>query len=208
MLLYVVATVMIAAPILAQNPGNPVVRFHTELGDIDVVLLQDIAPNTVANFLRYVNRGAYDDTFVHRSAPNFVIQGGGYRWNNGNVGTIPTDPPVANEFHVSNRRGTLAMAKLSGNPDSATSQWFFNELDSNAGPPANLDTQNGGFTVFGRIIGSAGLSISDAIGAVPISISAPPSASCRYEITPTPTLSRIPTSFTSFRSKSYPRFSR
>lgn len=153
-----------SAPLRAQNPANPVARFHTDLGDIDVVLLRDIAPNTVANFLRYVSLGRYDNTFVHRSVTNFVIQGGGYRFNNGNVETVPTDPPIANEFHVSNTRGTLAMAKLSGDPNSATSQWFFNESDTNA---PNLDNQNGGFTVFGRISGGSGLSVMDAIAAVP-----------------------------------------
>ncbi|MDQ6912954.1 MAG: peptidylprolyl isomerase [Verrucomicrobiota bacterium] len=153
-----------ASILLAQN-NNPIVRFQTELGNIDVVLLQDVAPNTVANFLNYQSRGAYDGSFIHRSPPNFVVQGGGYKYVSGNVYTIPTDPPVANEFHVSNTRGTLAMAKLAGNPNSATSQWFFNESDNNA---PNLDTQNGGFTVFGRIIGSAGLSVMDAIAAVPI----------------------------------------
>ena len=50
-----------------QSGSNPIVRFHTELGDIDVALLQDVAPNTVANFLRYVNRGDYDNSFIHRS---------------------------------------------------------------------------------------------------------------------------------------------
>jgi cyclophilin family peptidyl-prolyl cis-trans isomerase len=148
-----------------QSGNNPIARFHTELGDIDVALLQDVAPNTVANFLRYVNRGDYDNSFIHRSAPNFVIQGGGYKLVSGVVVAIPQDPPVANEFHVSNTRGTLAMAKLGGDPNSATNQWFFNESDTNA---PNLDNQNGGFTVFGRIINSSGLTTMNTIASVPI----------------------------------------
>lgn len=158
-----------APPAYSQLAGtNPLVRFHTDLGEMDVLLLQDVAPNTVANFLRYVNRGDYDNTFIHRSPPMFVIQGGGYRLVNGTATAIRQDAPVINEFHVSNRRGTIAMAKLGNDPNSATNQWFFNESDSNAGPPANLDTQNGGFTVFGRITTSFGLATMDAIAAVPI----------------------------------------
>lgn len=163
--LCLLALVAGASTLFAQNPANPVVRFHTDLGDIDVTLLEDVAPNTVANFLRYVNRGAYDNTFIHRSVPNFVIQGGGYRYVNNQVLSVPKDSPVANEFRVSNTRGTLAMAKLGGNPNSATNEWFFNEVDSNA---TNLDSQNGGFTVFGRILDAAGLSVMDSIRGVPI----------------------------------------
>ena len=162
------ALIASSSALFAQSGSNPVVRFHTDFSDLDVVLLQDTAPLTAANFLRYVNRGAYDNTFIHRSPPNFVIQGGGYKFVNNQVQTVAADPPVVNEFHVSNTRGTLAMAKLGGNPNSATNQWFFNESDANAGPPSSLDTQNGGFTVFGRITGSSGLSIMDAIAAVPI----------------------------------------
>src|SRR5207245_2083533 len=109
--------------------------------------------------------GDYDNSFIHRSSPNFVIQGGGYTFVNGTATAIPQDPPVANEFHVSNTRGMLAMAKAAGDPNSATSQWYFNESNSNA---ADLDTQNGGFTVFGRIIDNVGLTTMDTIAAVPI----------------------------------------
>lgn len=147
---------------------NPLVRFHTDLGDMDVLLLQDVAPNNVANFLAYVTQSLYDNSFLHRSPPNFVIQGGGYKFANGQTMSIPQGPPVINEFHVSNTRGTLAMAKLPNNPNSATNQWFFNESDTNAGPPASLDTQNGGFTVFGRLINKTGLTTMDTIAAVPI----------------------------------------
>lgn len=147
-----------------SSAANPVVRFHTDLGDIDVVLLQDIAPATVANFLGYVNRKDYDNTFIHRSPPSFVIQGGGYKYVNDIVVLVPQQPPVVNEFNVSNTRGTLAMAKLGGNPNSATNQWFFNLGDNSA----NLDTQNGGFTVFGRVANSSSLAVMDAITAIPI----------------------------------------
>ena len=146
-----------------QGVTGQVVRFSTSQGNVDVQLRADAAPQTVANFLNYVNRGAYDGSFVHRSVPGFVVQGGGYRFVNGNVETIPTDPPVVNEFNLSNVRGTLAMAKLSNDPNSATSQWFFNESDANA---ASLDAQNGGFTVFGAVV-TNGLNTVDAIAALP-----------------------------------------
>jgi len=155
--------------LLGQLAGtNPLVRFHTDLGDMDVILRRDVAPNNVANFLAYVTQALYDNSVIHRSPPNFVIQGGGFNYSSGQFHGIPQGSPVVNEFHLSNTRGTLAMAKVAGDPNSATNQWFFNESNANAGPPASLDTQNGGFTVFGRIINSAGLTTMDTIAAVPI----------------------------------------
>ena len=160
------ALTILSPTLFAQTSGtNPIARFHTDLGDIDVALLQDIAPNNVANFLGYVNPGIYDNSFIHRSVPAFIIQGGGYAFVNNQATALVQHAAVVNEFHISNTRGTIAMAKLSGDPNSATNQWFFNESDSNA---PNLDTQNGGFTVFGRIISSSGLSTMDTIAAVPI----------------------------------------
>jgi cyclophilin family peptidyl-prolyl cis-trans isomerase len=138
------------------------VKVSTVLGDIYVALFPDVAPLTVANFLGYANRQAYDNSFFHRSMPGFVIQGGGYRATSG-LPEIPTDPPVVNEFNRSNVRGTVAMAKLGGDPNSATSQWFINLVDNNhAQAPANLDADNGGYTVFGRVIGK-GMEAVDAI---------------------------------------------
>jgi uncharacterized protein (TIGR03437 family) len=135
------------------------VRFQTTLGNIDVELLANDAPRTVQNFLNYVNRGAYNGTFFHRSVPGFVIQGGGYRWSGNAPAEIPSDPPVVNEFKVSNTRGTIAMAKLGSGPNTATNQWFFNLADNSS----NLNNQNGGFTVFGRITNPDGLSVMDRI---------------------------------------------
>ena len=123
----------------------------------------DAAPQTVANFLNYVNRGAYDGSFPHRSVAGFILQGGGFRFVSDAVESVPTDPPVANEFNLSNVRGTPAMAKLGNDPNSAISQWFFNGSDGNA---ANLDAQNGGFTVFGSVV-TNGLTTVDAIAALP-----------------------------------------
>ena len=132
-------------------------QFRTVFGDIEVELLDQDKPITVANFIRYVQSELYRDGLIHRCNPAFVIQGGGYFVANRNttsaiIDTIPTFAPITNEFGVgrfySNLYGTIAMAKVGGDPNSATSQWFFN-LTNNA---ANLDTQNGGFTVFGRVV--------------------------------------------------------
>ena len=112
------------------------VRMQTSLGDIDIQLMDATAPATVANFLNYVTSGAYDNSFIHRSVPGFIIQGGGYRWDSASdsVASIPANAPVINEFNASrsNLRGTIAMAKLGGDPNSATSQWFFNLADNSA----------------------------------------------------------------------------
>ncbi len=157
--LYLVAAV---SAVVGQTP-DPVVRFTTSLGNIDVQLSPGVAPATVANFLGYVDRGDYNGSFVHRSVPGFVVQGGGYRFVNGQVQKITTQPPVVNEYKLSNLRGTIAMAKLGTDPNSATDEWFFNLGDNSA----NLDNQNGGFTVFGHIVNSDGLAVMDAIAALP-----------------------------------------
>ncbi len=149
----------------ASSTPNPVVRFTTSLGNIDVELRPDVAPKNVANFLSYVNSGAYGSTsFIHRSVPGFILQGGGYYYNNGQAVAIPNQAPVSNEFNLSNVRGTLAMAKINGDPNSATSQWFFNLVDNST----NLDTQNGGSTVIGTIVDTQGLAVMDAIAALQV----------------------------------------
>ena len=142
------------------------VSMQTALGEISIQLYDSAAPLTVANFMNYVSSGAYNNTFIHRSEPGFVIQGGGYRWNpiNNNAPHIATSAPVVNEFSAtySNLRGTIAMAKLGGDPNSATSEWFINLADNSG----NLDIQNGGFTVFGQV-SISGMQVVDAIAALP-----------------------------------------
>ncbi len=131
----------------------------TNVGEFCMELLPDAAPETVENFLNYVTSGRYDDTLVHRSVPNFVIQAGGYRSNPLGTG-IQRDGTVQNEFSLSNSRGTVAMARIGGQVNSATSEWFVNLVNN-----AQLDTVDGGFTVFARVI--SGMSVVDAIGNLP-----------------------------------------
>lgn len=137
------------------------VRVLSSEGSFNLQLLPDSAPNTVTNFLRYIDAGAYRNLIVHRSDPDFVIQTGGFTIS-ASLAEVPEFPPVTNEFQLSNLRGTVAMAKLGGFPDSATSQWFIN-LSNNTG----LDANNGGFTVFARVMAS-GMSNVDRIAALPV----------------------------------------
>lgn len=155
----------VVALLATTNFANAtIVRFDTTLGTIDARLYDTATPLSVANFLGYATSGRYDGTFIHRSVPGFVIQGGGFSMDASgifNAAGIATDPPVQNEPGIPNLRGTIAMAKLGGAPDSATSQWYFNLVDNSA----NLDYQNGGFTVFARVVGS-GMSVADDIAAL------------------------------------------
>lgn len=156
-----------AALLSAQSASATTVRVITSLGDFSIELFDDVAPGTVANFLNYVNSGRYNGTVIHRSVVTptpFIIQGGWLTFDaeESTLNPIDTDAAVQNEFGVPNTRGTVAMAKLSGDPNSATSQWFVNLADNRS----NLDAQNGGFTVFGQVIGD-GMSVVDAIAALP-----------------------------------------
>ena len=143
--------------------GRRRVEVVTSLGRLCLDLLDrpGEAPLTVENFLRYARRGDYDGSFFHRLIPGFVLQGGGYRHDPvDGYQTIAVDPPVANEPGISNVRGTVAMAKQNGQPNSATNQWFVNLGDN-----TDLDAQNGGFTVFARVEGFD-LGVLDALAAL------------------------------------------
>jgi peptidyl-prolyl cis-trans isomerase A (cyclophilin A) len=133
------------------------------MGTFEVNFYDNATPATVANFLAYVNSGAYNSSVIHRSVPGFIIQGGGFTYDMTlPLDDVPANAPVTNEPEFANVRGTIAMAKLGGDPNSATSQWFFNLADNTA----NLDNQNGGFTVFGAVVGD-GMDVIDAIAALP-----------------------------------------
>ena len=152
-------------------------------GTFTIALDGQHKPVTVGNFLNYANFGRYFATdptthmlassFIHRSVPGFVVQSCEFMGtvnpahpNNARPTPVMTFPPIQNEPGISSKTGTVAMAKIGGDPNSATSQWFVN-LANNGGPPANLDTQNGGFTVFGHVTGN-GMTTVNAIAAVPI----------------------------------------
>ena len=150
--------------IILASASAQTVRFHTNVGDINVLLLPSNTPLTVANFLNYMNKGAYTNSIVHRSVTGFIWQGGGYKYDSDAVSAIDQNPAVKNEPGISNLRGTIAMAKLGSSANSATNQWFFNLADNSA----NLDKQNGGFTAFGRVTDSASLAVMDKIAGFPI----------------------------------------
>ncbi len=163
-------TIMLATVVSAALPRTAdatIVEFQTVMGNFEVNLYDNATPATVANFLDYVQNGAYTDSIFHRSVPGFIIQGGGIFYDAlipaGAIPLveIPTSAPVTNEPEYSNVRGTIAMAKLGGDPNSATSQFFVNLANNSA----NLDGQNGGFTVFGEVVGD-GMDVVDAIAAL------------------------------------------
>ncbi len=156
---------------LAANFSDPditdtTVTFTTSAGPINVELFDLKAPQTVANFLDYVRSGAYNNSIFHRLVSGFVIQGGGFTFDakTQSLPAIAQNPAVANEFGTSNTIGTIAMAKLGNDPNSATNQFFFN-LGDNSG---NLDKQNSGFTVFGKIVSPADQSVINTLASATI----------------------------------------
>ncbi len=138
-----------------------VIRFATTSGTFDAELLDADAPVTVANFQSYQESSVWQNLIVHRNVPDFVVQAGGFTVSGSQISSVPTAPPISNEFNPanSNLRGTIAMAMVSGNINSGTSQWFINVVD-------NTFLDDGNFTVFGRIIGS-GMQVVDAINNIP-----------------------------------------
>lgn len=136
------------------------VKLETSMGEIVIELNEEAAPVTVKNFLRYVEEGFFDGTIFHRVIPDFMIQGGGFT---ADMRQRKTHAPIVNEGDngLKNARGTIAMART-GDPDSATSQFFINHKNSEfldyAGP------EKPGYAVFGKV--TEGMDVVDAIAAV------------------------------------------
>lgn len=145
------ASCIISGAVLLPSANATIVSIKTSISDqaIEVNLFDTTTPATVANFLTYVNDGAYTNSIIHRAPADFVIQGGGFTFNgNWPLEALATNATVINEPVYSNVAGTIAMAKLGNDKNSATNQWFFNLTDNST----NLDRQNGGFTAFGQVI--------------------------------------------------------
>jgi peptidyl-prolyl cis-trans isomerase A (cyclophilin A) len=158
------AALIAISSLLPRISNATVVEFQTVMGNFEVNFYDNATPATVANFLDYVNNGGYTSSVFHRSVSGFVVQGGGFIYNMAfPLDAVTENGAVDNEPEFSNVRGTIAMAKLANDPDSATSQWYFNLANNSA----NLDGQNGGFTVFGQVVGN-GMSVVDAIAALPV----------------------------------------
>lgn len=148
---------VLVAPAAAQNPGTTQVQFQTTLGPFVLELYPQKAPKTVQNFVQYVKDKHYDGTVFHRVIDGFMVQGGGFT---AELAQKPTRTPVPLEIDRSlkNERGTIAMART-GNPNSATSQFFINLVDN---PMLNAPQPDGyGYAVFGKVI--SGMEIVDAI---------------------------------------------
>ena len=133
----------------SEPKGGPVVLMSTSMGEVKIELYEKEAPETVKNFLAYVNDKFYDGTIFHRVIPGFMIQGGGFT---AAMEQKPTKSPIKNEAGngLKNDTGTIAMARTS-DPDSATAQFFINVKSNDF---LNRDkAQDGvGYTVFGKVI--------------------------------------------------------
>lgn len=141
-----ILSITMLIPLLSEAK---VVRFETNVGNIDIELFEDEAPITTENFLEYVNRGDYDDTVFHRLSlfqGISILQGGGYRYNGSTFTTVSTQSPITNEAGISNTVGTIAMARTN-DPHSATNQFYFNLTDNtNLNPTSN----NAGYAVLAK----------------------------------------------------------
>lgn len=134
----------------ANAADNPKVNIKTNMGNIVIELYPDKAPNTVTNFLAYVEKGAYNKTIFHRVIKGFMIQGGGFDTS---FNKKATDAPIDNEANngLSNERGTISMARTN-DPHSATAQFFINVVDNPFLDHTSKSSRGWGYAVFGRVI--------------------------------------------------------
>lgn len=141
---------------------NPQVLLETTSGDILLELFPDKAPESVKNFLQYVDEGFYDNTIFHRVIPDFMIQGGGM---DAKMKEKPTHAPIRNEADngLKNERGAIAMARTM-DPHSASAQFFINHKDNDFLNHREPSPDGWGYAVFGKVID--GMDVVDKIAKV------------------------------------------
>jgi cyclophilin family peptidyl-prolyl cis-trans isomerase len=149
-LLLGIAALALAFQIQLAQAANPKVKIETSKGTIVIELYPDKAPKSVANFLAYVNAGTYDGTIFHRVIKDFMNQGGGFTQN---YEKVKTNAPIQNEADngLKNLKYTVAMART-GDPHSATNQFFINTKDNAFLDHTGKTTRGWGYTVFGKVI--------------------------------------------------------
>jgi peptidyl-prolyl cis-trans isomerase A (cyclophilin A) len=187
-------TLLIAASfaLFAFSANATEVRFDTSLGSFSVALDAAHAPKAVANFLRYVNEKHFDGTVVYRVVPGFVIQMGSY---DAQGGSRATHSPIALESAngLKNLRGTLSMAR-SGDPNSATAEFFVNLADNDSlDPDAGMAPNTTGYAVFGKVV--EGMTVVDKIAQVQLGGGHgpfPPDASPAIPVTITKAVVSVP----------------
>lgn len=153
---FLVLSVFLALPsgVSAVEPpaksDNPHVRMTTSMGAIELELDRQRAPDTVNNFLNYVERGYYNGTVFHRVIPGFMIQGGGFT---SGMAQKAGGMAIKNEADngLKNAAGTIAMART-GDPHSATAQFFINTVDNAKLDHVDKSMRGWGYAVFGKVI--------------------------------------------------------
>jgi cyclophilin family peptidyl-prolyl cis-trans isomerase len=160
-LLIVLCALLWMSPVFAED--NPRVRLQTSMGDIVLELYPEKAPQTVQNFLSYVNQGFYSGTIFHRVIDGFMIQGGGYTED---FQKKPTGSPIQNEADngLRNDRGTVAMARTN-DPNSATAQFFINVVNNDFLNFRSKTPRGWGYAVFGKVVD--GMDVVDKIRKTP-----------------------------------------
>jgi len=170
LLLFLICSLVLASNVSAEESTTvadeplPQIAFTTNMGEFVVEINETKAPLTANNIFQYVDEGFYDGTIFHRVIDEFMIQGGGFTWDDGKLAKKESGEPVMNEAKngLSNLRGTVAMARTN-DPHSAKAQFFVNIVDN-----TRLDHDRAyggwGYTVFGEVI--SGMEVIDAIAKV------------------------------------------
>ena len=160
---FLIAVLLLLVVTFSVSAGEqPRVALETTKGKIVLELYADKAPETVKNFLAYVDAGFYDNTIFHRVIPGFMIQGGGFT---ADMQKKSTRPPIKNEADngLPNQRGSIAMARTP-DPHSATAQFFINSVDNTALNYREKTQRGWGYAVFGQVV--TGLEVVDGISTV------------------------------------------